>query len=300
MNGLARVGISLLLLGACAVAMRFTMVNVDLPHTKRKLHTGKVDTSKAKKIELQIGLRNTTAFYMKSGVAGRIAGTFQSTDANHFHLRDSTNSTRPIVKDLTRIDLETGMRSYNNFFTTRPNTDGGAELRLPTDVPLEILVISDLFGYPQQRTNLFFDLRGVDIQRFSFPHGASNPVDMVLEMPKGSLKTDFWIKNDFGQTRVNFDQASQGNLNIESNNGLADIRMSSETSINVVIMGKATNAKAFRQRLTNMDPNIVWEEPQTNQVFVKGGWYMTGKTKNTNQNAFRFLIQLGENGRVSL
>ena len=65
-------------------------------------------------------------------------------------------------------------------------------------------------------------------------------------------------------------------------------------------LGNATNAKAFRQRLTNMDPNIVWEEPQTNQVFVKGGWYMTGKTKNTNQNAFRFLIQLGENGRVSL
>lgn len=302
MNGISRVMVSVALLGACAGAMRLTMERIDIPHTKGQLHTARVATSKAKKMELQMYLPLVRDFFVHSGVAGRVAGTYRATQANALRLRDSTNSTGPLVKDLTRISLETGGdSSYKSFFMASPNTIGQGELRLPKGIPLDIKVL--LGGY-QTANYISFDLQDLDILNFNTIDLEPHRYNLNFIMPKGSPKSTFWVRNDLGQTQIRFEKPSQGRMALASAKGFLDIALWAEFPLNVVIIGKVSDAQALRQRLEVVSPLIKWEDPQP--VKWKGAqiadvtWYINGKTKNATKDSFLLEIQLGESARVRL
>ncbi len=297
MNGLARVGISLLLLGACAVAMRFTMDNVDLPHTKRKLHTARLDTSKAKNIDLLVFPQGVGNFSIRAGEPKRITGTYQATAASELRIQEGEPQLGK--KDINSVRYETNSSSYLSFFLSRPYTTGSGELRLPKDIPFNIQILFD--NWDKTRINANLNFQGLIVQDFSLRSGDIQAMDLNLKMPQSNPKTRFSIRNDMGFTRVYFDQTNQGVMNIASKNGLVDIRFVPQTSLNIFIIGKAPTAQAFRQRLlSSLNPDIVWEEPKTIQNLEKGAWYLNGKTKNATQNSFLLEIRLGEKAQVSL
>jgi hypothetical protein len=298
MNGITRVLISLFLLGACAVAMRFTMYNVDLPHTKPKLHTARLDTSKATKIDLQIYCPDMANFQIRAGEPKRIAGTYQATDASELRIQESEPQLGK--KDINAVSYQTSLRSYLGFFLGRPRTTGSGELRLPKDIPLNIQLVFD--NWDNTHVTASVDLQGLNVQDFSLRSGDIQAMDLNLKMPQNNPKTRFSIRNDMGFTRVYFDQTNQGVMSIESKNGLVDVRFTPQTSLNVFIIGKAPNAQAFRQRVpfSSLNPKIVWDEPKAIQNLEKEGWYISGKTKNATQNSFSLEIRLGESAQVIL
>jgi hypothetical protein len=293
MNNIARIIGSVVLLGACAVGMRFTMQTVDIPHTKGKLHTARVDTSKAKKIELQVYLPTAQRFDAQVGVAGRMAGTFRASEAFSLRLRDTTESTRPKKENLTRIGYETGLSTYTNFLTNRPDTYGAAELRLPRDVPIEMYID------PQEVEVASFDLQGADIRDFNLPSDRHR-ANIDMKMPLGSAKAQFYIRNDTRLTRVGFSLPSQGTMQIYSDRGAVVIDTYAKIPMQISIVGNAPSAAAFRERvLKNSYLDFVWDEAKPH-MFPEFGYYLIGNSKTTSKTPFKLFIQLGEQARVRL
>ena len=182
MNGITRVGISILLLGACAVAMRFTMYTVEVPEAQTQLHTARLDVSKFKRIKLKIETLDADSFYIKPSVAGRIAGTYFASIASGIRLVDATQSSSPQEKDTTLVQFLTGLNSSTRFLLNDPEIPRMAELRLPRGIPLSLEIIM-----PNRRTypNLSIDLRGLEIQELSMPYGDKfNQLNIRIEPPK--------------------------------------------------------------------------------------------------------------------
>ena len=296
MNGFARVAISLLLLGACAVAMRFTMVSMDLPHMKGQVHSARLDTSKAKNIELDIGLNHTHYFHVRASQAGRIAGTYQATKASVLRIRDTTNSTLPKLENTTRVSFDTGSDVYTSFFWNRPMISGVSELRLPKNIPLSI----NLFNHQCNKcSNFTFDMRDLDVQKFNIWGTGDNNFDTLkLFMPTSKISAS--VQNNSGRTQLEFNRQSKGSVTVRSQNGTVVVSIPKAVPKRILIFGQAPTRLAFAQKLTLGESvnDINWE---VSQIDPGGrGWYVFGKTKDATSESLSLEIQLGENARVTL
>jgi hypothetical protein len=288
MNRITRVIGSVVVLGACAAAMRLTMEKVELGATKVKSFTARLDVSKAKSIKMHIEATALEQFFINPSVSGRIASSFLATADRALYLRDNTKLRQSPEKNTAYVSFGTHTNEFNSFFVGKPATRGIAEMRLPHKIPLSL----DVYAIPHLAL-AHLNLDGLEVKNLQL-----NPLDYEIKqlrvtMPKGSLKATFSVNNKSGHTVLDLMQPIQGRLNIKQEEGLVEFRRYYEThsaNIRIAVYG-LNNDSLIASRVQKANPNIVWKE-------LNDGRALYGVSQKALPNPFVIEIHLGKNAKV--
>jgi hypothetical protein len=295
MNGIARVIVSVVLLGACALAMRFTMQQDTFSVAELQTYKKSVDVSKAKRLHLEIQLGDVKALSLYPRADKKIFATLSAFAADGISLWDntdqmSTDLNRP--KDTTHIQYTAGVGTWRKFFMGQPETKGVAQLYVPKNKPLSLSM------YSTENANAFINLTGLTVQRFTMKPYFNN-VDIAL--PVGSKNARFYIENARGYSSIRFNATLRGNLLLVSDTGLIDLFLNKivrNKDIQLVVIGKATNAKAFLERLESTAQDVFWNEPT--KTLNPNEWTITGYSGNRETIALFIQISLGRTAKVNI
>ncbi len=291
MNGITRVLISLFLLGACAVAMRFTMATVDVPASKRQLHNARLAIQKAKEIKLHIEAGDVNGFIIQAGQAGRIAGSVQGAADDQLYLNQYAD------KGSVEYTYNIGKRTYQNFLWSRPRLRKDAEVRLPLGIPLLLEVsVENNFG----THNSQIDLRNLNIKRFDLVHSFSDsPRQIRLRLPNSEPDTEFFLAMGRDTIQVEIDKNTQGYLWIPAylKAGIISIGTDPQKALEIIVTGYDKSGDGLKKRVSHsFGEELEIQEPRFVQRTMEGKneWVIVMKTKSNSKNPFKVEIQLGE------
>jgi hypothetical protein len=242
MKNLARVGLSVLLLGTCALAIRFSMVKTDVPEFKPQTHTAKIALGNVEEIQLDFEATDSQhSIEVRAGQPGFIAGRYKATQAHELRIignaRDGALETQ----------FQTGRKSYNSFLLGRPEYRGETLILLPPSIPLFV----DVGIMPFPSTNkVLFDLRGLNVQKFWMPPTILPTINLMdLYVPVGTIDTELTINGLIKKTNIWIKQASKGNLRINSHGGLVNVIGRKNAFVAFNIHGKANSLQDFSNRI---------------------------------------------------
>jgi hypothetical protein len=174
MNGIARVFVSVVLLGACAAAMRLTMVDFNAELTMRTVKYG-VDSNSEIQIrfeapdiqnKIQIVKRDARGIQvtLPSARQGLWLNPFDAIKANGQWIYRSTVKTFP----------DSDSKKLNGLFGL-PKLDGTLLAQLPPRIPIEF----NVYAYAP---HMEIDLRGLQISKFDLNPDIKEPLPIALEV----------------------------------------------------------------------------------------------------------------------
>ncbi len=173
MNGLARVGISLLLLGACAVAMRFTMVKMPYP----KLYTSETRLGVSPKDKIQLRFE---AYDMQGDIefsqryARGLRSSLLSNRLNIGTVNLEGNTINGHYVHRFNIQTHPSGNEYQYLFG-KPKLDGLLLTQLPPEIPIDI----NAYAFAP-KMNLNF--RGLQISKFDLNPDLQSPLPIALDV----------------------------------------------------------------------------------------------------------------------
>jgi hypothetical protein len=297
MNGIARVIGSVLLLGACAAAMRFTLFTVDAPASQYQLHHARLEVQKAKEIKLSIQASNVNGFIMQAGRAGRIAGSLHGAADDQLNLIQRTDDGLP------EYIYSIGKRTHQNFFGSKPAFRKDAELRLPLGIPLQLEVFVENFSGTHESQ---IDLRNLNIKRFDFgPSFSNRPRRIQLRLPKSQPGTEFSVIAGRDVIQVEVDKNTQGHLWIPAylKAGSISIATDPQKAVEVFVTGYDLSGDGLKKRIShNFGEELEIQAPRFVQRTLEGKneWVIVMKTRSYSKNPFQVNTQLGEESTFGL
>jgi hypothetical protein len=301
-NGLTRVLISVVALGACGVAMRFTMNEVQLPTSKSKYHTwSQVVPKDTKAIALHYeAIESDQTIEIKPGRAGRVASTYQGTAGDI--LRGGFGRTNPPPPLGTlELSLNAGRRNYESYFFDRPPSGGIADLRLPPELPL------DVEAYFGSNNIVRADLRGLQVKRFCIcDFWSRSKLIIDLKLSNSSLKSDFDVYNAAGETRIEVPRGARGSLRIKDLEGRIRLYINPSAKISLQVVGDLRsfdNAEDLKQRI-NINGGFKVEDAKVFPEYLRNerprGVGFVRNFETTEQKQFDISVELGARGTLEV
>jgi hypothetical protein len=297
MNNITRVLVSVVLLGACAAAMRFTMFTVDAPASKRQLHSARLAVQKAKEIKFHIEAQGVDGFIMQAGQAGRVAGSVLGAADDQLNLVQNTK------KGSTEYIYSVGKKTHQNFLWSKPTFRKDAEVRLPLGVPLMLEVFVDNNSGIHQSQ---IDLRNLNIKKFSLDHSFSNGSRRIqIRLPRSQPGTEFFLGAGRDVLQVEIDKNTQGYMWIPAypKAGNISIATDPQKALEIIVTGHDKSGDGLKKRLShNFGKELKIQEPRFlgRTTDGKNEWVIVIKTKSDSKNPFKIDIQLGKQSTFGL
>jgi hypothetical protein len=241
MKNLAQVGLSVLLLGTCALALRFSMVRTPVLEAIKQSHFAKIAVGKVEEINLHFEAVNSQkAVYIRSGQKGFISGSYEASQADRLFLSGKTTD------GALDVNFHAGKNIYTSFLVDHPKDIGITTMNLPPLIPLYI----DAYIQSSKTEKTVFDLRGLNIQKFALPKIMDANIDtLVFYTPVGTTDTEMEIGSSIKKMNVWIAPNSKGKLRIDAHNGQVNIVGHKNTAIYFNINGNSSSVKAFAHRI---------------------------------------------------
>jgi hypothetical protein len=296
MNGVTRVGLSVLLLGTCALAMRFSMVKTPVLESVKQNHDAKIAVGKIEEINLHFEAVNSQKeVYIRSGQKGFISGRYQASQADHLFLSGKTTD------GALDVNFNAGKGIYTSFLIDRPEDIGITTMNLPPEVPLFI----DAYINDSKPKKVVFDLRGLNIQKFTLPKIMDSKIDtLVFYTPVGTSDTEMEIGGLINKANVWVAPKSKGSLMINARNGQVNIVGHKNTAVYFSIHGSAINAEAFahRVRLSGFHRNsqpMSFQDQITEQTTKSTNRFFIMSNDPSSKSKIQIHIELNDSGTIN-
>jgi hypothetical protein len=300
MNTITRVGISLLALGACAVAMRYTMTEVDVPEAKRQYHTWRRDipaSTRALAVSYA-ALERRSWVDIKAGSPGRIAGTYQGSPADR--LSGVQVKAAPKQVGALHLSVNAGRMEYASYFLARPSLIGVADLRLPTGVSLEVS------AHVAQDSRARIDLRGLNLYSFCLCNFPDANLDLSLTAPDRPFKNDLFVHNDLGTTKLEIPRGARGSISLIVRNGRAQIyvhnSLNARLSVNANLPFNARDTTDLKRRVNVRNKAFFGRGDFATPIFEgpTRGYFMSDNYASPSPQHVGINIELGSTGTVEI
>jgi hypothetical protein len=295
MNGITRVMISLVLLGACAVAMRWSLVKADTPEARTKIHTAKISVKDTKEINFNL----LTPLFLENGVTIR-QGSIDSIQANL-----NASETHKIILNRVMIDGILNVTSSfdqlwkTNYFAQSPQVKASSELLLPAQKALSI--DAQLFDNP-----LDADFRGLQIKEFvvnqNFRDYLLNKVQFVASDTDftGSYK----LQSDGQTASLGIPKGAKGNLTYKTNQTAVTLKISPEAMVILAIhyMDNNNPLVSIKERVIATKEVLTGQNDIPILYFANSQGELTDPVSNSkfSQKIMKIRIVLGKKGTLKI
>jgi hypothetical protein len=240
MNGVTRVLISVLLLGVCAVAMRFTMFRVDVLQAKTQIFTGRIQVGKIQEIQLKADMTDIqNIISVNAGLDGVISGSYHGSQADNLKLSSK------IQDGALQTFFKTGQAYYDSFILSRkPLGIGVTNLLLPPKIPLFV----EMFSNSDESTKIDIDLQKLMIKEFKLTNYQTAKT-VNLSMPVMDAESKIEIQNELGETNIWMSKATRGKLRLENSNGRTILYIKKNLPVRFKIFGNDNAEAGFQRRV---------------------------------------------------
>jgi hypothetical protein len=296
MKNLARVGLSVLLLGTCALAIRFSMVRTPVLEAIKQSHFAKIAVGKVEEINLHFEAVNSQkAVYIRPGQKGLISGSYEASQADRLFLSGKTTD------GALDVNFNAGKNIYSRFLVNYPKDVGITNINLPPATPLFI----DTYIGSSKPNKVVFDLRGLNIQNFKLSEIFDSKIgNLIFYTPVGTKDTEMEIGGSIEKTNVWIAQNSKGKLRIDAHNGQVDIVGHKNTAIYFNINGNSSSVEAFAHRIRlsgihlNRQPvSLVDRNSGQNTKFANRFFLLSND--DTSKQKLYITVQLNDSGTIN-
>ncbi len=293
MNGLTRVVISVLFLGACAIAMRLTLVKTEVLEVQPQKHSATLAIKQAKAVQLHIESGHfMSQLGIQDGQDSLISGLYNASRADQLTLtKDNKNG-------MLNANLIFGKLVNTSFMTTAPNKPSTGNISLPKNIPLSI----EVFASELQETFFQFDFKNLQIQKFNFD--SLNTASLISLIAPAAIKNaEINVKNSKGKTNALITPQTQGKFVFFNEAGNLVLALSKNPSMKILIIGNANTKTDLLERIQFMagysPSDFQYINPKDLNVtfFKKQKWLLyNAKVKNPKVD---ILVDLGETGTLT-